>query len=94
MARVFNTALISTQGDSSEEFSEELFRVMKSPAFHCILSSVQALAQRERLSERDAAEKLVQTFRKLDSLWSRYVVREGLEKIRGPQSRPVSTFRS
>jgi hypothetical protein len=94
LARIFNTALISTQADGREESSDELFELMKSAPFRAILGAVKDLAEAERIPEREASERMIQAFRKLDELWSQYVYREGLERIRGPQQRPVTSFRS
>ena len=90
MARVFNTAMIATQAEENAEFSNELFQLMKSPAFQAILRAARDLSRAEGLPEKDAAETIIATFRKLDALWSKYVFREGVERIRSPQQRSIS----
>jgi len=91
LARLFNTAMISTRAESKDNFSEELFKLVKTPAFKSILQSVAELAKSEGCDQKVAAEDIVRTFRELDQLWSQYVYQEGVQKIRGPQPDQVSS---
>jgi hypothetical protein len=45
--------------------------------------AVRQLAVLEGISERQAAEQLAKTFRKMDNLWGDYVFAEGLDRVRG-----------
>ena len=83
VARAFNTALIATQAKSKRDFSGELLEITESAPFKAILSAVRQLASIHGMTERQAAEQVIQTFRKIDEVWSDYVFREGLDKIRG-----------
>lgn len=56
---------------------------MESPAFTAILTAVRQHSQLEGLPERQAAEEIVRAFRKLDQIWSDYVMQEGIDRIRG-----------
>ncbi len=58
--------------------------MMNSPAFRSILKAAQHLAAKSGVTEKEAAEQIIRTFRKLDTLWSEYLVREGVEKVRKP----------
>ena len=85
LARIFNTVLVSTQTDSKRDFSAELYALTESASFSAILSSVRNLARVQGISERQAAEQVIQTFRKLDEVWGDYLYREGIDRIRQPR---------
>src|SRR3954468_13140024 len=72
LARVFNSAIVSTRVETARDFTTELFSLVESPAYRAILGSVRQLARAENLSDREAAETLIQTFRKMDGLWENY----------------------
>jgi len=82
LARVFNTALISTRADSSTDVVKELYSTMATPAFQAILNSVRVHAKATGLSDREAADAIVQTFRKIDRLWSDYLTLEGADRLK------------
>lgn len=83
LARVFNTSLVSTRTPSNQDFSKELQELMESPSFRSILNAVRQHARLHGVSERAAAEEIIQTFRKVDLIWGDYVFKEGVERIRG-----------
>lgn len=82
LGRAFNTALISTRAETSRDWMAEIQRLMETPAFHSLMSSVRHLARTQGVSEAAAAEDLVRTVRALDHVWREYVFQEGLEKLR------------
>jgi hypothetical protein len=82
LTRVFNTALVSTRVESARDFSAELYALVESPACRAILSAVRQLARSNGISEREAAETIIQTFRKLDRIWGEYLIQEGADRLR------------
>ncbi len=82
LTKIFNTAIVATRVEAARDFSSELFRLMESPAFRSILSAVRHLARAQGISERDAAESLIQTFRKVDRVWGEYLCQEGVDRLR------------
>lgn len=85
LARVFNTAIISTQAESSmppEDYSKELLALVNSQAFQSILGAIKDLAAKDGTSTVKAAETLIQTFRKIDKIWKDYVFLQGVAKIK------------
>jgi hypothetical protein len=82
LARVFNTALVSTRAGTVRDFSTELYSLVDSPAFRAILSSVRQLSRTSGCSEKEAAETLIETFRKLDQIWSEYIFQEGVDRLK------------
>ncbi|MGE0614675.1 MAG: hypothetical protein AB7P04_03465 [Bacteriovoracia bacterium] len=90
LARIFNTAMISTRsqaGQSADDLSRKLFELMKTSEFQAILGTCQQLAVKQGISEKTAAERVIETFRQIDQIWSDYVFREGVEKLKGSPSR-------
>lgn len=83
LTRIFNSALVSSRAESLKDFSHELLGLVESPAYQAIINAVRQLARSQGIGERESAEILIQTFRKLDRLWSDYVFQEGVDRLRG-----------
>lgn len=83
LARIFNSAVLSTRTQGSSSVSTELMELAHSPAFRAILIAVRHHAADMGIGEKLAAEQIIQTFRKLERTWMEYVFQEGLERIRG-----------
>lgn len=83
LARIFNSALIATHLEPREDVSSELYALVESPEYQALLQASQLLSKQQGLSPREAAEKLIKTFRKLDRLWGEYLLREGADRLRG-----------
>ncbi len=83
LIKIFNTALVSTQSGSRRDFSGEIYELMESPAFRAVLSTVRQFARLQGLSERQAAEQIITTFRKMDQAWADYVFQQGLDRLKG-----------
>jgi hypothetical protein len=86
LIRVFNTALVSTQAGVKRDFSAELCALTESAPFKAVLNAVRQLACVQGIPERQAAEEVIKTFRKLDEIWGDYIYREGLDRLRGSRS--------
>lgn len=82
LTRIFNTALVATRVESSRDFSAELYALVQSPAFRAILDSIRSLARDQKLGEREAAEAIVQTFRRVDRIWEDYILQEGVDRLK------------
>jgi hypothetical protein len=82
LIRVFNTALVATQAGSQRDFSGEIFELMENPAFRSILGAVRQHARLQGVSERQAAEQIITTFRKMDRVWTDYVFQEGVDRLK------------
>jgi len=81
--KLFNTAIIATKIPKVSNYSSRLNTLVQSKAFHAILNSIQKHAQEAGISEEQAAEEIVQTFREIDGIWNDYIFQEGLDKLRG-----------
>lgn len=85
LARSFNTVLVNSQVEGKKDFSTELRQMSESAPFKAILNSVRQLASVQGVDERQAAEQIISTFRKMDQLWNEYLVREGIEHLKKPR---------
>jgi hypothetical protein len=83
LVRIFNTALVASHAGPTRDFSNEIYELMENPAFRAILGTVRQFARLQGLSERQAAEQIITTFRKMDRVWSDYVFHEGVERLKG-----------
>lgn len=82
--QVFNTALVSSRSESHPDSAREIQALMDTPAFGAILQSIQLLAGEQGHSEMDAAREVIRTFRKMESLWTEYLVAEGVNRLQSP----------
>ncbi len=80
--QIFNTALVSSRADVDPGSASEIQSLMETPAFGAILQSIQLLAGDQGVSEIDAARDVIRTFRKMDLLWTEYLVAEGVERLK------------
>jgi len=85
LTRVFNTAIVSSQAGVKRDFSSELRDLTDSASFKAILNAVRQLARVQGVNERQAAEQVISTFRKMDEVWGEYIFREGLDRLRNPR---------
>lgn len=83
LTRIFNSALVTTRAESLKDFTTELFGLVESPAFRAILAAIRQHARNYGLSEKEAAEQIIQTFRKVDRIWADYIYQEGVDRLRG-----------
>ena len=86
LTRVFNTAMVATKVDAVRDYSVELSTVMESPGFRASRTAVKTLCASEGLTERRAAETLIQAFRKMDRIWGDYIAQEGIDRLKNSAS--------
>lgn len=97
--KIFNTAIVTSKANalkSSEQkqlhSSAKLSELIKSDAFECILDSIKNLALKKSISEDEAAEEIICTFRSIDEVWANFIYEEGLTQLKrqlAPTERPV-----
>lgn len=79
---IFNTAFVRSRAPSpGRDLTGELAELSKSPAYQAIMFAAQQLAKSQDLSELEAAEQIIETFRKMDDVWKCYLLQEGLARI-------------
>ncbi len=83
LIQLINTAIIKTKEkkiDSSYE--ERLSETCKKPAIKALSIAINQLADSEQISRDQAASQIVEAVRELDTIWTDYVMMEGLGKLR------------
>lgn len=80
--QIFNTALVSSHAEAKLGAASEIHALMDSAGFGAILQSIQLLAGEQGISEIEAARELIRTFRRMDRLWTDYLVSEGVERLK------------
>jgi len=81
--KLFNTAIIATKIPHLSNYSSKLGELVQSKSFQAILRAIRQHAEQTGVSEEQAAEEIVQTFREIDQVWDRYIFQEGLDKLKG-----------
>jgi signal transduction histidine kinase len=81
--KLFNTAIIATKIPKLTNYSAQLNELVQTPAFQFILKAIREYAASTGVSEEQAAEQMVQTFRDIDRVWDAYIFQEGLDKLKG-----------
>ena len=82
MSLTFNTALVSTRAPVQERnLAAELALLADLPACRAIFSAARELAKSQGLSDLEASEQIICTFRKLDEVWGAYLQQEGLARL-------------
>lgn len=77
-----NTAFVRSRASAQErDLATELAAISASPAARAILRAARELAREQKLSELEASEQIIQTFRKLDEIWGAYLLQEGLAQL-------------
>lgn len=82
LTQVFNSALVTTRSEDNAQSTAELYRLMEQPAFGAILGSIQSFASEKGISEVEAAREVIQTFRKIDVIWTQFLLSEGVERLK------------
>lgn len=82
LTRILYTAMVSTRAAITRDLASELLQLSQTPAFRAILTAVRQHARLQGIPERQAAEEVVETFRKLDGIWADYVTQEGVDRLK------------
>lgn len=81
-SKAFNTSILSTVLDSIAPESE-LQTLVNSPEFQFILAAAQNLSSQLQITPEEATERLIKTFRGIDSCWNKILVKRGAESLMG-----------
>ena len=82
--QLINTAVVKTiEQKINGSYEERLSKACATPAMKALSLAITNLSEREKISYDQAAIKIVEIVRELDSIWGDYIKMEGLEKLRG-----------
>ncbi len=76
-----NTSILTTKTSSLKDRSSELSAIMQTPEFTSLLFAAQYLGDSLGLTKEEATERLIDTFRKLDSIWGDMVLKRGIQAM-------------
>jgi hypothetical protein len=81
--QLLNTAIIKSKEQKiSHSFEERLTKLSQSPVIDHLNKSIAQLADSQKISRDQAALQVVEAIRELDSIWSDYVVMEGIDRLK------------
>jgi ribosomal protein S20 len=81
--QLLNTAIIkSKEKKLNQSFEERLNNVCNSSVIEFLNKSIAQYAEVQKISRDQAALQVVEAIRELDSIWSDYVVMEGIERLK------------
>jgi hypothetical protein len=85
LAKIFNTVLVAhhaQQAASERDFLSELQNTVDTAEFKAILGTIRQFAKLQCITEKEASQRILQTFFKLNNIWSAYLTREGIESLK------------
>lgn len=83
----FNTSLLTTRKAQSAAVQSQpkntpsLGELMQTPEFACLIMAAQKLSAQYQLSKEEATERLISTFRTIDSEWMDLVFKKGIDTL-------------
>jgi hypothetical protein len=82
--QLLNTAIIkSKEKKINHSYEERLLKLSNSPVIEHLNKSINQLAETQKISRDQAALQVIEAIRELDSIWSDYVVMEGIDRLKG-----------
>jgi len=81
--QLLNTAIIkSKEKKIDSSYDERLGKLCQTPAIDALNKAINYLAEDQKISRDQSAVLLISTIRELDSLWTDYVMMEGIERLK------------
>ena len=78
--QLLNTAIIkSKENRINTSYEERLAAICDDPAIKYLSQAISNLSQNEKISRDQAAIKITELIRELDSIWNDYITMEGIE---------------
>ncbi len=81
--QLLNTAIIKSKEQKvNHSFEERLNKIVQSPAIEALNKCITQYAETQKISRDQAALQVIESIRELDSIWSDYVMMEGIDKLK------------
>ena len=81
--QLLNTAIIkSKEKNINISYEERLAKTCSSPSVKAIELAITHLSETEKISRDQAAIQIIETVRELDSIWSDFLMMEGITKTK------------
>lgn len=82
--QIINTAIIkSKEKKIDSKFEDRLLQACKSPEVKALTVAITHLAESQKISNDQAAMRIVETVRELDTVWDDYIMLEGITNLKG-----------
>ena len=82
--QLLNTAIIkSKEKKINHSYEERLTKSSNSPVIEQLNKTIAQLAENQKISRDQAALQIIEAIRELDSIWSDYVIMEGIDRLKG-----------
>ena len=82
--QLLNTAIIkSKEKKINHSYEERLTKLSSSPVIEHLNKTIAQLAEGQKISRDQAALQIIEAIRELDSIWSDYVIMEGIDRLKG-----------
>lgn len=82
--QLLNTAIIKHKEKSLDgNYEHKLNKVCQSPAIKSIDVAISHLAETQKISRDQAAFQIIEAIKELESVWSSYVLMEGISNLKG-----------
>lgn len=81
-SKAFNTSILSTVLDS-KSLDGEIEVLLDTPEYQAILLAAQSLSAKLHITPEVATERLIQTFRGIDSCWEKILLKKGAQSLLG-----------
>lgn len=81
--QLLNTAIIKSKEQKINiSYEDRLSKTCASPAIKALEVAIASLAESEKISRDQAAIKIIETVRELDTIWSDFLMMEGITKTK------------
>ncbi len=81
--QLLNTAILkSKERKIDRSYEKRLSETCQGPEMEAFAVAVAFLSEKQKISRDQAAVNLVDTIKKLDSIWTDYVILEGMQKLK------------
>jgi len=81
-SKAFNTSILSTVLEVKRQ-SAELESILSTPEYEALLLAAKSLSANLDISPEEATERLIQTFRNIDTCWKNILLKKGAETLLG-----------
>lgn len=86
--QLLNTAIVKTKEKGIDDsYEERLKKVSESPVIEVLNKAIINLSENQNISKDQAAQMIIEIIRELDSVWSDYVMMEGIDRLKGMLTR-------
>ncbi len=81
--QLLNTAIVkSKELKIDDSYEERLKKVCDSPAIEHLNKAIQSLSSSANVTHDQSAQMIIELIRDLDSIWSDYVMMEGIDSLK------------